>query len=282
MTYSIESRIAVPSFWILALCLLLSFGAFFKALGKAWLAHPEFSHGVLVPFVVGYLLWRRRKSLQAEVTSGRSEGLTLVILGCGLHIFGALSGTLLLLGAALVVTILGTTLYLWGPQCTKTAAAPVALLMFMIPLPAYVTGELSWSLQGFASTVSSAVLRFLGTPVLQEGNILRIANYALEVKQACSGSRSIFALTALALLLGLSATRKWWIRVLLVTAAPVLAVSANIVRIVGTGLIANQWGILAADESLHATWGIVVFMIAVLGLFGFLRLLRCLTHEHVS
>jgi exosortase len=282
MVTSVESRVAVPAFWILGLCLILSFGAFFRALGKAWLELPEFSHGILIPFVVCYLLWQRRQLLQAEVTSGRSAGLALAILGCGLHIFGSLSGTLLLLGAALVVTTLGTILFLWGPRCAKTAAAPVALLMFMIPLPAYVTGELSWSLQGLASTVSSAVLRLLGTPVLQDGNILRVPNYALEVKQACSGSRSIFALIALALLLGLSANRKWWIRALLVAAAPVLAVSANVVRIVGTGLIAKQWGILAADESLHMTWGIVVFMIAVLGLFGFLRFLQWVTHEYAS
>jgi exosortase len=152
--------------------------------------------------------------------------------------------------------------------------------MLMIPLPAYVAGELSWHLQGLASTISSTTLRLLGTPVLQEGNLLKLPNYVLEVQQACSGSRSLFALIALALLLGLSATRKWWIRVLLVAIAPALAVGANIVRIVGTGLIARRWGALAAEESLHMVWGILVFVIAVLGLLGFQRLLRWATNEY--
>jgi exosortase len=177
------------------------------------------------------------------------------------------------------VTILGTILFLWGPTCTKIAAGPVALLMLMVPLPAYITGELSWNLQGLASTFSSAILRLLGTPVLQDGNLLKLPNYVLEVKQACSGSRSLFALIALALVLGLTSTRKWWIRMLLVVVAPGLAVGANIVRIVGTGLIARRWGALAADESLHMVWGILVFVIAVLGLLVFQRFLRWSTNE---
>jgi len=54
----------------------------------------------------------------------------------------------------------------------------------------------------------------------------------------------------------------------------VLALGTNIVRIVGTGLVARQWGELAANESLHAVWGIIVFIIAVMGLLGFQRFLQ--------
>jgi exosortase len=175
---------------------------------------------------------------------------------------------------------LGAILYLLGKNSAKIAGAPVSLLILMIPLPAYVTGELSWHLQGLASTVSSMFLRLLGTPVLQDGNLLKLPNYVLEVKQACSGSRSLFALITLALVLGLSASRRWWIQVLLVVIAPLLAVGANIIRIVGTGLIARRWGGLAADESLHMIWGILVFVIAVGGLLGFLRFLRWATNEY--
>jgi exosortase len=263
----------------LGVVLLLPFSAFLRALGNAWAENPEFSFGILIPFIVTYLLWHRRHHLQNEV-GGRAAGLAVAFTGCALQILSSMSGSFLTAGVALVMAILGTILYLWGPRCTKIAAAPVALLLLMIPLPGYVTGELSWKLQGLASTVSSTVLRVLGTPVLQEGNLLKIPNYSLEVKQACSGSRSLFALISLALVLGLSVTRKWWVRVLLVAVAPLLAVGANILRIVGTGLIARRWGALAADESLHLIWGIVVFVIAVLGLLGTQRFLRWATNEY--
>jgi exosortase len=281
MVSSVQLKPVHTLLWIgPGVLLLLPFSAFLRALGKAWTDNPEFSYGILIPFIVLYLLWQRRQRLQTEVEPGRFAGVALAFTGCVLQVFSSMSGSVLIAGVALVMAILGTVLYLWGPRCAKIATAPVAILMLMIPLPGYVTGELSWKLQGVASTVSSTVLRVLGTPVLQEGNLLKLPNYVLEVKQACSGSRSLFALIALALVLGLNVTRKSWIRVLLVAVAPALAVGANVVRIVGTGLIARRWGALAADESLHLIWGILVFVIAVSGLLGIQRFLRWATNEY--
>lgn len=281
MVYSFQSRSARPALLIcVGALLILPYSAFLRALGRSWLDDPEYSYGVMIPFIAIYLLWCRRERLLASVEDGRIAGLAVTLSGCALQVLSNLSGSLLIAGVAMVLTVLGTILYLWGPECTKIAAAPIALLLLMIPLPTYVTGELAWRLQGVASTASSTILRILDVPVLQEGNLLRLPNYVLEVKQACSGSRSLFALIALALLLGLSVTRRWWIRVLLVAVAPALAVGANVVRIVGTGLIARRWGALAADESLHMVWGILVFIVAVLGLLAFQRFLQWATNEY--
>jgi exosortase len=113
-----------------------------------------------------------------------------------------------------------------------------------------------------------------GIPVYQDGNLLRLPNYVLEVREACSGTRSVFALLALAIVLGITSEQKWWKRLLLIALAPALAVFGNILRIVGTGLIASHDGRLAANESLHSAWGIVVFLVAVSFLFGFQRVMR--------
>jgi exosortase len=243
--------------------LVLPFAPFLRSLWNAWLSNPEFSHGILIPFVVGYLLWIRRKQLPQAKKGGGFVGLILVATGCALLVLGSLSGALIVSATAFVMTILGTGAYLWGASYLRATATPVALLMLMVPLPSYVLGELSWRLQTVASTISSSILRLLGVPVFQDGNILNIGTYVLEVKQACSGSRSVFALFALALVLGIGSGRAWWTRFLLVVAAPVLAVGANVMRIVGTGFIAKTFGNLAANESLHLAWGIVVFLLAL-------------------
>jgi exosortase len=258
----------------------LTFAGFLTALVTNWLGEPEFSYGIAIPIITAYLLWARRAQLRKPRIAGSSAGLAIVLFGCGLYVLGSLSGTLLLSGVALVLTILGVVLYVCGASYLRVVALPVALLILMVPVPSYTVGQVSWYLQKGASTISSAVLRFLSVPVYQDGNLLNLPNYVLEVKQACSGSRSIFALLALALILGFSIERKWWARILLVAAAPLLAVGANIVRIVGTGLIARQWGALAASESLHTTWGIVVFVIAVMGLLGFQRFLQWAANEY--
>lgn len=247
---------------------------------RKWLDEPEFSYGIVIPIIAAYLLWVRRAQLREQRIAGRSTGLAMVLLGCGLQVVGSLSGTLLVSGIALVFTLLGILLYLGGASHFRIAALPVAILILMVPLPSYAVGQVSWYLQEGASTISSSALRLLSVPVYRDGNLLNLPNYVLEVKQACSGSRSIFALLALALILGFSIERKWWARILLVAAAPLLAVGANIVRIVGTGLIARQWGALAASESLHAAWGVIVFLVAVMGLLAFQRFLQWAANEY--
>ena len=63
-------------------------------------------------------------------------------------------------------------------------------------------------------------------------------------------------------------------RIALVLAAPILAVATNVIRIVGTGLLAWRFGSVAANESLHTVWGVVIFLMAVAGLVAFQRFLR--------
>jgi len=144
----------------------------------------------------------------------------------------------------------------------------------MVPVPTYLADDITWRLQIAASAASSVLLRLLGVPVYQDGNLLVLTNYVLEVKQACSGSRSLYALIGLALVLGLTTEKKWWVRICLLCTTPFLSLTANLIRIVGTGLVAYKWGSLAANESLHWVWGVLVFLMAVLGLFGVQRLLR--------
>jgi exosortase len=281
MTLTAESKIGHPVLWItLAAALIFAFGSFLASLWRAWLESPESSYGILIPIIVAYLLWTRREEFQEQRSAGRAEGLGLVLAGCGLHVSASLSGTLLASGVGFALVTMGTTLYLWGPRCLRIAAAPLALLIFMVPLPSYILGGLSWYLQRGSSTISSVILRFFGVPVFQDGNLVNLPNYVLEVKEACSGSRSVFALLALALVQGLRTKDRSWIRIVLILAAPVLAVCGNVVRIVGTGFIARRWGSLAANESLHAAWGVLVFVLAVMGLLGFRRFLRWATNQY--
>jgi exosortase len=272
-------KTTVPYLLFAGTTLLFAYGSFLAVLVKTWLGDPEFSYGILIPLIVAVVIWGRRDQLRGQEESVWLPGLWMVIACCALQVLASMSGSLLLSGIAFTTSVIGIAGFVWGRSLLRVVAGPLALLVLMVPLPSYMVGELAWRLQTAASTVSGTALGLLGVPVYQDGNLLRLSNYVLEVKQACSGSRSIFALLALACVLGVSTEKKWWIRVFLVMAAPVLAVGANVVRIVGTGLIATHWGDLAANESLHAAWGILVFVIAVVGLLGLQRLLRWTTQE---
>jgi exosortase len=261
--------------WVsIAALAILSFRHLFGQIFYSWWHNEEYAFGILIPPMVAYLTWVRRHRISSTLTSGWPPGLLLAAIGCSLQVLASRSGTLLLSGIALIMSIAGAYGYLWGKQRLALVTGPLALLILMVPLPSYAVGEVSWYLQSTASTVSGTILGLLGIPVHQDGNLLQLASYVLEVKQACSGSRSIFALLALACAMGLSVSGNYWSRISLVIIAPILAVGANVIRIVGTGLIASEWGSLAANESLHRAWGIAVFLIALSGLIGTQRLLR--------
>jgi exosortase len=253
---------------------LLPYLTFGRILVHTWFEDPEFSYGLLIPLVVAYLIWIRRVQLRTAVREPWAGSLAILFAGCGLQVLGSINGTLLFSGVALVLSLMGTVGLLWGRRCLRIVAVPLALLTLMIPLPSYLLGELSWNLQAAASTVSGKVLGSVGVPVYQDGNILQLPNYVLEVKEACSGSRSLFALFALALMIGFTAEHRWRVRIPLLAAAPAIAVGTNVIRIVGTGLMAWWFGEIAANESLHATWGVLIFLAAVMTLLGFQRLLR--------
>lgn len=254
--------------------ILLTYGGFFRSLGYVWLKNTEFSYGALVPVLIGYLIWLRRESLRKIERLGWTPAIVGVIGGCGLAILASSSGTLILFGLSLVIVLISIVGYLWGRAFLRAVALPLSLTVLMVPVPLYLADEITWRLQVIASSASSVILRFLGVPVYQDGNLLLLTNYVLEIKEACSGSRSLFALLGLALVLGLTTEKRRWVRFCLLGAAPLLSLGANLIRIVGTGLIAYRWGNLAANESLHWVWGVLVFMIAVLGLFGVQKLLR--------
>jgi exosortase len=265
---------------VLVSTFLLQYFAFFKTLLTTWLRDPQFSYGILIPGIVAYLIWRRRSRLATVEKQVWNPGLSIVLAGCALQVLASRSGSLLISGAALALSLAGAVGYLWGKHYMRIVALPLAFLMLMVPLPSYVIGGVTWDLQVAASTISAFFLSWLGVPVYQDGNLLRLPNYTLEVQEACSGSRSICALLAMALVLGMSLEKKWRIRIALIMAAPLLAIMANVIRIAGTGLLAWRFGELAANESLHSIWGMVVFMAAAGGLLGFHRLLQWATIEY--
>jgi exosortase len=260
--------------------ILLIYWGFFRSIWFVWVKNTEFSYGALVPPLIGYLLWLRREKLRSIEKMGWTPAILGVIAGCGLQVLASFSGTLILSGVSLAVTLVAGVGFLWGRALLRVVILPLSMTVLMVPVPVYVADELTWRLQIAASAASSVILRFLGVPVFQDGNLLRLANYVLEVKEACSGSRSLFALLGLALVLGLTAEKRWWVRISLICAAPLLSLAANLVRIVGTGVIAHQWGNVAANESLHSAWGILVFLMAVIGLLGVHRFLRWLSNEN--
>jgi len=90
----------------------------------------------------------------------------------------------------------------------------------------------------------------------------------LEVAEACSGIRSLLSLVTLSIVYGYLMESRISIRVLLALASIPIAVVANSLRIVGTGLLVQYWGQDAAEGFFHTFSGWLVFVVSLFLLFA--------------
>jgi len=91
--------------------------------------------------------------------------------------------------------------------------------------------------------------------------------------EACSGIRSLVSLLTLAVFYGYFAEARIFRRVLLILAAIPVAVLANGVRIMGTGLLGQYWDPDKAQGFFHEFSGWVIFLLAMAMLFLIHRIL---------
>ena len=125
-----------------------------------------------------------------------------------------------------------------------------------------------------ASQMGEVVIAAGGVPVMREGNVLLLPNRALEVAEACSGIRSLMSLTMLAVVLGYFTEQRTWARVVIALAAVPIAVAANALRVAGTGLASYWVSPAAAEGFFHTFSGWLMFIVALVGLLAFHRLLE--------
>ncbi|MFH0925332.1 MAG: exosortase A [bacterium] len=247
---------------IITLFLLLYY-PIFPLLIHQWFNDSKYSHGFLIPFIAGYLLWQRRSELMKVSLLPTNWGAVILISGLFFYILGHIGGELFTMRFSMLVVIAGLIIYLTGYKMFKLVLFPLLFLIFMIPLPAVLFNSLTFPLQLLAAKTSMRFIYFLGIPVLREGNIIHLANTSLEVAEACSGLRSLnsfLALTATyAALFYKSRIRQW---VLFISAVPV-AIFVNIVRVTVTAIGVQLWGEQVAQGLLHESVGLVVFGMAL-------------------
>jgi len=101
---------------------------------------------------------------------------------------------------------------------------------------------------------------------VRQGNLLMLPNCTLNVVEACSGIRSLLSLLAAAVAYGYLAESSVWKRVALAIASIPIAIAANGLRLVATGVLSYFFGPRVDSGLLHLTLGMGFFGLAFLAL----------------
>ncbi len=236
-----------------------------------WWYNPDYSHGLVLPFVTLYLLWRKRDQWTETPAAPSHLGLLAMVGALVLLFLGELAAELFIPRFSLLVFIAGAILFFLGWKHLRLAAFPVSLLLLAIPLPAIVFYQLTFPLQLLASRIGAFFLETFSVPVLREGNLIILPNITLEVVEACSGIRSLFSLTTLTILYAYFLEGKTSFRIILVGLSIPLALFCNGLRIMGTGVLTQYVNPEAAESFFHTFSGWLIFVTAMISLFLFHR-----------
>jgi exosortase len=189
----------------IAVALVFVYFTVLLKLGGDWWNDENYSHGLLIPFVIGYILWLERKRF-AEVPTKHAALWGAVGVGVSLLALwaGVAGAELFVQRISLVLMITSVVIYFWGFRLMRLVAVPLSLLLLSIPIPQIIFNRIAFPLQLFASRCAVAAMSFFSIPVLRQGNIIELMPLGasepkkLAVVEACSGIRSLMTLVTLA------------------------------------------------------------------------------------
>ncbi len=228
-----------------------------------WFGTEDYSHGIFVPFISGYLIWQSRHRLNQIVKESSWWGIPVIALGLILYVVGELSTLFVLLHISLWVVFLGLAITLLGIRGAKAIAFPLGYLLTAIPLPTFFYANLSSQLQLWSSSLGVGCLQFVGVMAFRDGNVIDLGQVQLQVVEACSGIRYLLPLTSLALLCAYLFKDKMWKRVVLVLSAIPISILINGFRIGMIGVLVELYGKGAAEGFYHLFEGWVIFMVSL-------------------
>lgn len=288
----------------IAAALAFVYFAVLAKLGRDWWNDENYSHGLLIPFIIGYIIWQDRKKLEEHHGQPATWfGAIGIVFGLLALWAGTAGAELFVQRTSLLILVASIAIYFFGWRALRLLAVPLFLFALAIPIPQIIFNRIAFPLQLFASRCAVAAMSAFEIPVLRQGNVIELMPMGatepkrLAVVEACSGIRSLMTLVTLAVVYayftrskrptnsslssssGKSAAERrdklkfvrqfsFWRGVILVAAAVPIAILTNAARVSGTGVLAHYYGTKIADGFFHSFSGWVIYIVAAALLFA--------------
>ncbi len=236
-----------------------------------------YTHAPLMPFVSLIIIMLLIRHASIPVRPRRKAGLAVLIVSLLLHLLACRARVNFASGFAFIGVLVGLILTLWGAVALRRLWFPIALLLFMVPLPDVTITNLNFELRNYATAGGVAIANFMGVVAERMGDkgnqVLLDGDKTLVIANVCNGLRTLISLLAFgALYAYVCRLRGAWRIGLFLTTIPV-AVVANSIRIVSLIVIADIWDVETATGFFHDFSGVLIFVLAFLMMFGLERMI---------
>lgn len=280
-TVSLQSQrqftvIQWTSLVMVALAFVAVYAPTFGWLWKRWMMGVWYqAHGVLVPFVAAYLIWRRLRNYKGEGAAKDSAlGFLLLVPALLMHVVDTRLWSQILSAVSIVPALMGLSLLFLGRSRTFAILFPLLLLFFMIPLPSAAIQPVILVLRKLSAVGTEEALKSIGITLFRSGTSLEFINGSLNIDDPCSGF-STLAATVIFTLIVLYIGRINHFRSLIILAfAPPVALCANIFRCTMLSLMFLHLGRESLNTFLHPLSGYAAYAMGIGLQFGILELLR--------
>lgn len=263
--------------WFKPVVLLILFIAAYwvplKAMVSIWWTDEDYSYGFLIPIVSAYILWDKRETIKKLYVKSSWNALPGLIFFVLLSIYGILGSSGNISMPAIPILIILFAAFCFGWAAMKELIVALGFLIFMIPVPAIFERYLGLILKDISSKMGGAIIDIMNIPVHVSGNVIDLGVTQLQVVDACSGMRYLFALLALGVIYAYFFEKAPWKRIAAVLSTIPIAIITNGVRIGITGILTDKYGVAVAEGFFHGFSGWVLFMVAFACLFVVGRIL---------
>lgn len=232
-----------------------------------------YSHGLLVPLIAGYIIYRRWP--QIKDIPVKQGWIALVPLLFFLWILWAANAVDLqqIRSYTFIIVLMSVVWLVAGIRWMLALSPSILYLLFALPIWTGFIDSYTNPLQKVSTAVASMVLKGIGYKVYQDApTSLLLDNFDLNVAVPCSGLKLLVAVSAFTVFFMLIARLKWWANGIMLAMILPLCLFINGLRIALIGVVGEERGRSAGLE-FHDYSGYITLLVCFFILFKVAKVL---------
>jgi exosortase len=255
---------------IIAIAILLLYSPSMVWMVQSWISSDYYSHGFLIPFVSGFLIWTKRSIFKNRI--GSMWGIAGIVPGIFLYLTSLISGMKVLGVISFLIVLYSLFIYAYGLKAFKTILFPCVFLLFMVPFS--FIQDLAHALQANSVYWAAWITYICGLPIKTMGTEIYLGNITFTIGIVCSGINTLVALMALCAIYSHILKGVFVKRFFLFILAFPIAILANVLRISSIILVAYFADVYTATGWYHDISSAIFFLISFLVVILIGRLMK--------